>query len=123
MKEEDLKNFEDTLFADLSTENSDHSVLDTKPAKYENQPERLFEEKIKEQQQRSAFRNKMYSNFFGLLIAQHIGMAALSVIFVISGNAAILTVIVPATLLETYGVLKVMVQYVFSPGDFEIKKQ
>ena len=82
----------------------------------------LFKERVAEQRQRRRFRIIMFWCFFILLLVQYAGLAALIWFAVrdsfIDKVQPLLSIIIPATLGETYAIIRVMVNFVFSPGDF-----
>ena len=86
----------------------------------------LFRERVAEQKQRRYFRNVMFLCFFLLLLLQYVGLAVLVAFAVKDGFVSdiqlLLGIIVPATLGETYAIIRVMVNFVFSPGDFSNKE-
>ena len=85
----------------------------------------LIKEQVAEQKQRRGFRDKMYRSFLLLLSVQHVFLISLIIAAVVFNFVVelqpLLAVIVPATLGETYAIIKVMVTFVFSPGDFKAK--
>lgn len=95
--------------------------------RFKNQSERLLEEKIKEQQQRRRFRQVMFFCFFALLIVQYILLYHFVKYILVNNMLAqsqlVLNIIIPATLGETYIIMREMVKFVFTPGDFSTKEQ
>ena len=88
---------------------------------------RLGNEHVAEQKQRRLFRTRMFRCFFSLLVAQHFGLAAFIYLAInreiITEIQPLLEIIVSATLAETYAIIRIMVKFVFSPGDFVDKRQ
>lgn len=98
-----------------------------KEPNFTNQSERLFEEKIKEQKQRRNFRRIMFMCFFVLLVIQYI-MLYQFVEYVLTNDLLadaqlILNIIIPSTLGETYIIMREMVKFVFTPGDFNTEEK
>ena len=87
----------------------------------------LNKERVAEQKQRRRFRISMFICFFILLLLQHIGLAVLIYFSIkkslIAEIQPLLEIIISATLAETYAIIRIMVKFVFSPGDFDDKKQ
>ena len=82
----------------------------------------LLREQVSEQRQRRRFRVLMFWSFLILLLAQHVGLAVL-IGFAIAGGfieevQPLLSVITSATLVETFAIIRIMVKFIFSPGDF-----
>lgn len=94
---------------------------------YAKQQQTLNNVKIDEQKQRLAYRKIMYWCFFFLLVGQH----ALLVVFIVcvicigalSSLQPLLGVIIPATLGETYIVMRQMVEFIFQPGDYRLSEK
>lgn len=112
----------DNILGDSNPGPQDEFTPTTSNSKSNSQQQKLFNEKIKEQQQRYWFRWIISGFFMILLIAQHF----LLFIFVkamikhdqIQNIQPLLGIIIPATLGETYAIMKIIVKYVFAPGDF-----
>ena len=85
----------------------------------------LFDEQVAEQKQRRRFRCLMFWLFFGLLLIQHYLLFKFVQYAIISEKIVdiqpLLSIIIPATLGETYAIIKIMVTFIFSPGNFENK--
>lgn len=85
----------------------------------------LLSEQVAEQRQRRNFRRIMFWLFFLLLIGQHILLSWFTIHMILHGMfndaAPLLKIVIPATLGETFFVIKVMVKFIFSPGNFENK--
>ncbi len=91
---------------------------------HSNQQYELNDEKIKEQRQRRKYREVMFKRFFALLVFQHILLAIFIGCIICIGSLPalqpLLVVIIPATLGETYIIMRQMVQFIFQPGDYEL---
>lgn len=97
-----------------------------KSPSFRNQSERLLEEKIKEQKQRRHFRWFMFICFFILLVVQYY-LLYLFVKYILENNMLanaqlVLNIIIPSTLGETYIIMREMVNFVFTSGDFKSKE-
>lgn len=88
-----------------------------------SQQQKLFEEKLREQKQRYRFRWIISIFFALLLLGQHILLACFITSMIsadkIQTIQPLLSIIIPATLGETYAIIKIIVKYVFAPGDFK----
>lgn len=122
-----LAKVSDAIVADGVESNSVEDELRGRsgPEASGEQQAKLNEEKIKEQKQRRTFRWVMFVCFFLLLLGQHgllcwfIGVAIANGF--IGNIQPLLTIIMPATLGETYFIMREMVHFVFTPGDFSLR--
>lgn len=82
----------------------------------------LQSEKVEEQKQRRDMRWIMFFAFTSILVWQYLFLVVFVLYMSLMGHIEkiqpLLIIIIPATLGETYAVIRVMVKYVFSPGDY-----
>lgn len=116
----------DILDQQTSQRATDTSVKTEDQNSSNQQQAQLNNEKIEEQKQRRKFRLVMFWCFFSLLLIQHILLACFIICSIannfINNIQPLLAIIIPATLGETYFIMRQMVQFVFTSGDFTIKK-
>ncbi len=99
---------------------------ETDTTSFTEQQQKFNAEKLNEQKQRRKYRGIMFWCFFGLLVGQHALLVAFVTAIIINGAVLslqpLLTVIIPATLGETYIVMRQMVEFIFQPGDYKPEK-
>lgn len=122
MPEEELVN----ELSGITGSTGGHSITEpTRDANADELQQELTREQIEEQKQRRKYRGVMFWCFFGLLIFQYLLMAIFICVVLccnlIMQTQALFSVIIPATFVETYGIIQIMVKFIFSPGDFKKK--